>query len=103
MWRIVGHIQQEGAACRSIVGNTADCFLRNQVRGIAFVVAGLFLAVPVELALALVGKVINRPVIMAIEMGKSPLQRQIRTRGVPQMPFPENGPVFVTGTRQVVT
>src|SRR5690606_20671761 len=56
---------------------------------------------PVELALALMGKVINRPVIMAIEMGKAPLQWQIRTRGVPQMPFAENSPVFVTSTRQV--
>ncbi len=78
----------------------ADCRLRQQVGGITLLTHRTVIEVPVALSLPLVGEIINRPVVMAIEEGESLGQRQKLPARVAQMPFANDSPALIPAAGQ---
>ena len=93
------HVEEEGlvggTGCDEASGLPAD-----QVGGVAFVAGGREVEMPVELALALVGEVVDVAVVVAVEAREAAVERQEPLLVVTEVPLAEDAATLVSRLRE---
>ena len=100
MWRVERYVAKVGCLVRRGLLDKATRCVGNQVGGVSLLVGRLKSDVPVPLSLACQIEVVDRPVVVPFELGKTARQGMPFSMVMPQMPLAENPPLLITGLGQ---
>ena len=83
--------------CRGRAADKAHCFGAEQIGGVSVLGHRAFVVMPITLAFAVVGEVIDGAVVVPVEASEAMGEREEFAARVPEMPFANHAAAFIAG------
>ena len=96
MWGVESKVEQPWLAGWR-AANEARCFGAQQIGGVALFGGGAIVVVPIALAFAVVGEVIDGAVVVAVKAREAMGEREEFTARLAKMPLVNDGAALITG------